>query len=200
MNSTLGRRFKREVFNKGYFNASIADLINFQFGKNVCPVCKTEQTKFILPPWGEFDLICLTCLQNETIKFSHQTESGIVTFRDYAPDPRFEPDVRELVSQDSIDKLLITPEFSSIQGEIWLVHCDDFMQFIGIWEPVDFTENSENGDGRELFKLMTSEDFDHLWDEVELAKDERTHTWEGVQYYAFKCLHCGKLRGNWDCD
>jgi hypothetical protein len=50
-----------------------------------------------------------------------------------------------------------------------------------------------------LFLEMTDNDLNHLWDEsLEDGKLE-LKSWYAT-YYAFECQHCGKLRGNWDCD
>jgi hypothetical protein len=67
------------------------------------------------------------------------------------------------------------------------------MAYIGTWEPRDFYENAPDGDGQSLFMQMTDKDYQHLWE-----ADTRLEHWHAT-YYVFRCLHCGKLRGNWDC-
>jgi uncharacterized protein CbrC (UPF0167 family) len=198
MSSSLSRKFKNEKFKKGYFNASIVDLKNFTYGNDHCPICKTDQSKFIIPPSGELEKICISCLLGYDLSFAHETERGFVTSNNYEPNLLYEYNIHDFVTKESIDKILKTPEFSSLQGGKWLIHCNDFMEFQGIWDPVDFTNHSTEKNGRKLFLEMTSENKSHLWDNTELAKDEQIYTWSDVQYYSFQCLHCHTRRGNWD--
>ena len=72
------------------------------------------------------------------------------------------------------------------------------MVYIGTWEPSDFYANAPDGDGRSLFHAMT-EEYNHLWDSSLREGEDRPASWHAT-YYVFRCLHCGKLRGNWDCD
>ena len=81
-----------------------------------------------------------------------------------------------------------------------LDHCNDFMAYIGTWEPAAFVRNSPMGDGRDLFLRMTRDPgLQFLWDTC-LGPDEAAPAAWRVTYYAFRCLHCGELAGNWDCD
>ena len=73
------------------------------------------------------------------------------------------------------------------------------MIYKGTWEPGDFYRNSKNGNGRDLFLEMTDQDLNHLWDESLEDGEIELKSWYAT-YYAFECRHCGKLRGNWDCD
>jgi uncharacterized protein CbrC (UPF0167 family) len=92
-----------------------------------------------------------------------------------------------------------TPQIITWQQELWLTHCNDFMAYIGTWEPNDFYTNDPGGDGRALFLQMTNKDCQHLWDDSLRLGAERLESWYAT-FYAFRCLHCGKLCGNWDCD
>lgn len=200
MRNTIGRYLKGDIFNKGYFSASAPDLVNFKYGKDNCPVCKETKSKFIIPPFGEYSKICLDCLLITDIKFSHDSEHGPVISENLPPDFLEEiGDIKKHINENYIKELLRTPEFSNIQGCRWMIHCNDFMIFRGIWEPIDFTENSTDRNGKKLFIEMTDKDYIHLWDDCELAENEQEYSWEDVQYYAFECRHCGKLRGYWDC-
>ena len=58
--------------------------------------------------------------------------------------------------------------------------------------------NDLSTDGRRLFLEMTDDDMNHLWDESIPDGADKPVDWYAT-YYAFKCKHCGKLRGNWDC-
>ena len=91
------------------------------------------------------------------------------------------------------------PQIVTWQQELWLTHCNDFMAYIGTWEPRDFYANTLGGDGRALFHEMTDKHYRHLWDESARPGSQRLESWRAT-FYAYRCLHCGKLRGNWDCD
>jgi len=72
------------------------------------------------------------------------------------------------------------------------------MIYKGTWEPKDFYNNCSDGDGRKLFMDMTSE-YQNLWDDSLSEGETVLDEWYAT-YYVFECTHCGKLRGNWDCD
>lgn len=73
------------------------------------------------------------------------------------------------------------------------------MAYQGTWDPHDFYENAPDRDGRVLFMEMTDPDGQNLWDDCWFDKSQPLGYWYAT-YYVFKCLHCGKLRGNWDMD
>ncbi|MCU0352449.1 MAG: CbrC family protein [Cytophagales bacterium] len=200
MRNSVNRYLRNDIFSKGYFCAPCVDLMNFKYGRDNCPVCKEVKSKFVIPPFGEYAKICLDCLSNTDIKFSHDSECGPVVWENVPSTVLADfGNVRDYVAERSIRELLITPAFTSIQGGIWKVHCKDFMVFRGIWIPCDFTANSQNNNGKKLFLEMTDRDCHRLWDDCELNDDETEKSWEHVQFYAFECRHCGKLRGYWDC-
>lgn len=92
-----------------------------------------------------------------------------------------------------------TPQIVTLQQELWLTHCNDFMTYKGTWEPSDFNKNSNSGNGKELFLEMTDSELNHLWDDSLEKGETELEEWYAT-YYVFECKHCGKLRGNWDCD
>jgi uncharacterized protein CbrC (UPF0167 family) len=199
MRNSVRRHLSTEIYSKGYFRAPAPDLINFKYGKDICPVCLETKVTFIKPPFGEYSKCCLDCLSKNDIRFTHDSEYGPVTSDELSPELEDIGDIKKHVSEKSIKELLITPEFTNIQGGAWKIHCNDFMIFRGIWEPSDFTENSNERNGKKLFMDMTDEESNQIWDEYELIDSEIENTWEDIQYYAFECCHCGKLRGYWDC-
>lgn len=94
-----------------------------------------------------------------------------------------------------------TPQIIAYQQELWLTHCNDFMVYKGTWEPSDFYKNSSTGDGRDLFMKMTDAEMTHLWNDSQINNQATIELWTwDARYYVFECRHCGKLRGNWDCD
>jgi uncharacterized protein CbrC (UPF0167 family) len=194
---SLKAKYKNTKIKRGYYNASILFLQNFNFGKRTCPNCLEDKSCFIIPPHGEFENLCTDCLRVVNIEFSHDTEKGIVSKNGLLPNTPDEYNIYKHVKLEYIKKLLDTPEFRTIQGGQWKLHCDDFMEFQGVWEPSDFTEHSKTN-GKDLFMKMTEESSNFLWDEVELKDNETEDTWANVEYYAFKCLHCKKYKGFWE--
>ena len=73
------------------------------------------------------------------------------------------------------------------------------MAYLGTWTPQDFNEHSKNGNGRDLFMEMTDRAYQNLWDDSLDDGQTLLEEWYPT-YYVFKCLHCKKLRGNWDCN
>lgn len=141
---------------------------------------------------------CESCLSEGRFEFWHDTEIGVLdeTGLHHVYKHNKEPPVT--FQMNSLSELRRTPQFITWQQELWLTHCDDFMAYVGTWKPKDFYEQSATGDGRALFMEMT-EEYNHLWDSSMPEEASRLDDWHAT-YYVFKCLHCGKLRGNWDCD
>lgn len=102
-----------------------------------------------------------------------------------------------------------SPHIATYQKSEYLCHCNDFMTYIGRWEPGDFNKNAVDGDGRKLWMRMVDGKTNSLWDRT--LKDIKEYGDEWPQYedsgwsggamvYVFKCRHCDKLRCYWDCD
>jgi uncharacterized protein CbrC (UPF0167 family) len=140
---------------------------------------------------------CFACLQEGRFEFWHDTEIGMLNENGLTHEYKHNqlPDF----PRSALVELRRTPQIVTWQQELWLTHCNDFMAYIGTWEPKDFYANAPEGDARGLFHEMTDDDYRHLWDESLPDGAERLERWHAV-FYAFRCLHCGKLRGNWDCD
>lgn len=58
----------------------------------------------------------------------------------------------------------------------------------------DFVASSTDGDGRKLFLRMTDE-YPELWDDSITQGESQPGAWHAT-YYAYRCAHCGTLRGN----
>jgi hypothetical protein len=163
----------------------------FQLDFAHCPAFTEEQKK---SAFG-----CFSCLRAGHFEFWHDTEIGLldeevlthVYNHNHPPPPDF--------PSTALAELRRTPQIVTWQQELWLVHCNDFMAYLGTWEPEDFYANAVDGDGRALFLEMTDKEYERLWDDSLPAQTAQLRTWHAT-YYAFRCLHCGKLRGNWDCD
>jgi uncharacterized protein CbrC (UPF0167 family) len=141
---------------------------------------------------------CFACLKSGRFEFSHDTEIGMLTERGlkkfYSHNARPPADFPHA----ALRELRRTPQIVMWQQEVWPSHCNDFMAYIGTWEPRDFASNAADGDGRALFLEMTDPARSPLWDRSLRPGEQEPAAWYAT-YYAFRCLHCQKLRGYWDC-
>lgn len=142
---------------------------------------------------------CVNCLREGKFEFWHDTEYGLLAEGGLTRFYNHHMDNPPDIEVEKLMELKRTPQIVTWQQELWLTHCGDFMAYKGTWEPADFYRNSENGNGRDLFLAMTDEDMNHLWDDCLADGESELKSWYAT-YYVFECLHCGKLRGNWDCD
>jgi len=142
---------------------------------------------------------CLRCLQAGAFEFWHDTEIGVLDEHGLTHVYNHNKVPPTTFRHSALAELRRTPQIVTIQQELWLTHCDDFMAYIGTWAPKDFYAHSPTGDGRALFHEMTDEKLSHLWDSSRRTGQTFLTEWIAT-YYAFRCIHCGKLRGTWDCD
>ena len=196
-----------------YFKAPFEDVYRFS-DQHPCVHCG-EVAPATQVEMGEGDTpdkyCCLKCLSDGKSPERHETEFG------YVEDGlicNFDIDLMESVPVDlpsgfhveNLDELSKTPQIESHQGQAFLVHCNDFMCFIGRWEPGDF-ENAGDGSARENYIQMADQD-PQLWEATESEKAKYGEKWPayinskwayGSWCYVFKCVHCGTLRCSWDC-
>ncbi len=191
-----------------YFAGPLADMAHFAGETKPCSLCgrtgpcfELEQSVCPEIPRGsrEGKIGCVNCLRAGRFEFVHNTEIGTVGERGLRSELTGKLYLPEGFSEASLVELRRTPQIATNQEEVWLTHCNDFMQYQGVWEPSDFCENAPDGKGRALFLEMTDPDGHDLWKEDASDEAEARAMWYGT-YYVFKCLHCGKLRGNWDVD
>ena len=159
---------------------------------------------------------CYDCLRQDRFGFTHDTEVGFITedgilsFDDFDDTPQRVFTVtsdgevvanntplvnppKPHVSEEAISEMRRTPDFSTWQDFIWPAHCDDFMAYLGIWEPEDFAQAAPEGEGRQLFLDMVNPAFHSLWPEYGDATF-------GKNILAFQCLHCQIQTGIPDFD
>ena len=141
---------------------------------------------------------CVECLRDGRFQFWHDTDIGLLdpdgltkVYNHNQPPPPGFPD-------EALIALRRTPRIATIQQELWLTHCNDFMVYQGTWEPADFAKNSIDRDGKKLFLQMTDH-YPNLWEDSVREGETEPTSWCAT-YYVFKCRHCGALKGNWDCD
>jgi uncharacterized protein CbrC (UPF0167 family) len=99
-----------------------------------------------------------------------------------------------LVPRDALLELTYTPDFLSIQGSVWEVHCRQPMTFVGRWGRSDFNDAAPDGDGRTYGQRIGSISLE-AWEALgDRGGDESDPVWT----YAFRCLVCGSHAASWD--
>jgi uncharacterized protein CbrC (UPF0167 family) len=192
-----------------YFKGPPQDMSQLLDGAHTCSICGSKGNACFSLDYTITDIFpddvkdgkigCLKCLREGKFEFWHDTEFGMLDEKGFTKVYNHNMDNPPDIEDEKKTELKRTPQIVTWQQELWLTHCNDFMIYRGTWEPADFYRNSKNGDGRELFLEMTNHDLNHLWDESLEEGEIRLKSWYAT-YYAFECGHCGKLRGNWDCD
>lgn len=191
-----------------YFKGPLDEMSDLLDHKTVCSICGRTDHCFELEytitqafdeDKKEGKVGCYSCLKEGRFEFWHDTEYGMLDENGLSKVYKHNSDSPPPVGSDRLSEMRRTPQFISWQQELWLCHCNDFMIYRGTWEPKDFYKNSEDGDGRALFMQMTDKELNHLWDDSLPENSTFLEEWYPT-YYVFECGHCGKLRGNWDCD
>jgi uncharacterized protein CbrC (UPF0167 family) len=192
-----------------YFKGPEEDMSSLIEGVVICSICGIEDRCFELDfsTTNEFNedekkegkVGCINCLRNGKFEFWHDTEFGMLGEKGLHKVYKHNLVNPPSVDQSTLVELRRTPQIITWQQELWLTHCDDFMIYTGTWEPKDFHTNSKDGDGRRLFMEMTDDEYNNLWDDSLEEGQTKLEEWYPT-YYVFECSHCGKLRGNWDCD
>jgi len=183
----------------------MSDLVE---GKVICSICGNIDHCFELEytntnEFSDFEkegkVGCINCLRKGLFEFWHDTEFGTLDENGLHRVYKHNNENPPLIDKNRLTELRRTPQFITWQQELWLTHCEDFMIYMGTWTPDDFYANSEDSDGRKLFMEMTDVEYNNLWDDCLENGQAKLEEWHPT-YYVFKCAHCGKLRGNWDCD
>jgi len=191
-----------------YFKAPINEMSDLLDKQGQCSICGKTDFCFELDYTitNEFSdenkegkIGCYSCLREGKFEFWHDTEYGMLDENGLQKVYNHNQDNPPAISSGILTELRRTPRLLSWQQELWLTHCNDFMIYNGTWTPKDFYKNSKEGDGRGLFMSMTDKELNHLWDESLQEGQTKLEEWYPT-YYVFECTHCGKLRGNWDCD
>jgi uncharacterized protein CbrC (UPF0167 family) len=192
-----------------YFDGPLTDMSGLLLDGGTCDLCKKKHNfcfnlSFAISTTFQDEekdgkIGCYDCLLKGDFEFWHDTEFGFLDENGLTKVYSHNMDNPPLVDRMKLSELRKTPQIITYQQEVWLTHCNDFMVYKGIWEPMDFYKNSETGNGRDLFIEMTDSDLNHLWDDSLVEGENILEQWYAT-YYVFECLHCKKMRGNWDCD
>ena len=204
-----------------YFEAPESDMTDLLPGLQRCDLCGSEGRCFDLDNAviraGE-GVGCVDCLHAGRFGFFHVTEAGYLDengLKRYDDDQVEEPkrtfvvapeggaapvprplEVRQhvTVAPSAVEELLRTPAFPTWNEVSWPLHCNDFMVYLGTWQPRDIrlAAASRGRLPREVFVDMTDPSNDRL-----LPDD--AEEW-GLTLHAFRCTACGELRGAIDLD
>jgi uncharacterized protein CbrC (UPF0167 family) len=192
-----------------------------------CDGCGRETLCFVDSPtvwipeedvWRQVTIhSCCNCIASAGGCFWHETEIGSVDELGRFMQDCIPAEPPDGYSVESLRALSRTPHYVSCQQDTWMVHCNDFMDFLGWWQPDDFRQHATDGNGRKLYLEMTAIGYGYrapglplTGEEIESSKRNIALVWSvdapdrgewgGMLYYAFRCRHCGKLRGYYDCD
>lgn len=205
--------------NLKYFNAPISET-PFELRNEIgaCSICNKNKShrleldnsiEIISNTSEIINTVCIDCLTEQKYGFEHQVEGGFLTKEgiliesekyeylknssDYSS--VLQPKEQQLlaIEKSKVDDLIYTPPFNAFQGAIWLIHCNDFMKFIGTWEHNDFVKQSPNKNPKNFFnEIVDNWNGDDFYDEqFGINKSEYA---ESI-FYAFECLHCKQKRG-----
>ena len=191
-----------------YFKAPISHTLLYPGAdpdSNICVCCNKEcEHTFYIEGSGKNERYgCLDCLLKRKFTISHPTQMGVVS--------NGEAELRtpQGFSKQALTDIGYSPPIATFQDYCYLLHCKDFMTYIGRWDPSDFNKNASDGDGRALWiSTINDSDADWLWDRTIEEMEEEGDDWpinedsnwaEGAAVYVFRCRHCGKLDCYWDC-
>jgi uncharacterized protein CbrC (UPF0167 family) len=192
-----------------YFDGALDEMSDLLEGSHECSICGQESeicfeidyaiTDRFSVDEKEGKIGCIDCLKKGEFEFWHDTEFGVLDENGLTKVYNHNMDNPPPIENEKLIELRRTPQIVTLQQELWLTHCNDFMIYKGTWEPIDFNKNSKSGNGKELFLEMTDNELSHLWDDSLEEGGTKLEEWYAT-YYVFECKHCAKLRGNWDCD
>lgn len=134
--------------------------------------------------------ICTDCLSQRRVAFRHSTELGAgITLRELS---KLFPNI----SSERLEDFRVTPEFRANQEPLWLTHCDDFMDYIGVWGREDFEgEAAKQSIKPHVLFNRTA---------VRTEFDDERPSWSkwnsGEEFYLFECRHCQQKHGYLQAD
>ncbi|SDC27559.1 hypothetical protein SAMN02799630_00985 [Paenibacillus sp. UNCCL117] len=174
-------------FPKFKYNADPIKLKVIVQRKTCCPVCNKERDYAYQGPFyttAAVEGICPWCIADGSAARKYDGD-----FQDIASCERVD-------SPGFLDELIHrTPGFCGWQQEHWLSCCGDFCaitDYMG-WKQIQQLV--------EEFPEQTRADFEQLLKDYRISEHEfKTASYDHIQGYLFKCMHCNNLRFYTDCD
>lgn len=182
----------------------------FFCGENKSPMMELDGSLTIISDKNIDDAKngCLKCLQQKKYGFEQEVEYGLLTKDGLVLESDKDSDAKESVYYTSyivpVEKQLLsmeaskyqelmhTPPFRAWQGAKWLVHCNDFMKFIGTWAHEDFVKHSPDGDAKTFYDRICLYGGDDLYDD-QFGPNKSEYA--ECTFYAFECPTCKQKRG-----
>jgi uncharacterized protein CbrC (UPF0167 family) len=180
----------------------------FFCGTTSSPVTKIEPNLTIISSETieEGHNVCLSCLRDKKYGFEYEVEHAflnkegiILDDQSYAKNSDYYiseilPVQQQLLAMKRSKQLELmhTPPFRAWQGSKWLVHCNDFMKYIGVWSHEDFVHHAPNGNAEDFYGQIYLYCGDGLY---ESAFGPNKSEYAECTFYAFECLTCNEKRG-----
>ncbi len=209
-----------EYLDLPYFQAPLDESIFEKMNKDqahiTCAFCGLHKPRMaelvysppLLPEREDLDdeaHVCPDCLREKKYGFAQEVEWGVLNEngitpisdiypykKDYDSYAELEKNEQSMqaIPNDAIEALRHTPPFRAWQGPTWLIHCNDFMTYIGTWDHEDFVRHSPDGDAEALYLAISDApvEYEEQWGPNKSEYAE-------CSFYAFRCRHCGALRG-----
>jgi uncharacterized protein CbrC (UPF0167 family) len=209
---TITRNYMKCTIDETYYEENVNENRCFFCGSSNSPVAETESFQIIADNSDQVTHVCLSCLFEKKYAIEKHVEGGYLTgdgillesdkyeyekkASDYAANLQKKEEILKNLDDSKITELLHTPAFRAWQGDIWLVHCNDFMTFIGTWYHDDFVKNSPDGDAKKFFDTINDNyNGDDFYDK-QFGPNKSEYA--EASFYAFQCLHCREFRGYCD--
>ena len=166
---------KKTIADEGYpfalFEGSLEEAENDREG--ACSVCnKVENVRF--------NNACYDCFSSGKAPRTADTELGML-----APGKTDWAAFGDRLDPEAAKELARTPQYSTWQGESWLVCCKRPMVFTGAPDPAI--------DAKSLAAMLGTNEADAATKVDQLQRD-------AISVYTFRCAECGKRRAHWDMD
>jgi hypothetical protein len=193
-----------------YFRAELKRIRGLGKSKQRCDLCAAED--WCIDIRRDEDLKgkrgCLGCLHARRFSVYHGTERDYVLnqlmrdvdLSDLKPDEKGRtviPDDRApqmpagfRIPKEAESEFCHTPDFLSWQEPQWLVHCDDFMAYLGPIYPDEYKEYTSTESVTEFFNRCTDNQYPHY------APQKESDEYGMAHFHLFECLHCKTHRAD----
>jgi uncharacterized protein CbrC (UPF0167 family) len=205
----INLKYFESFIEESVFESHDEDENCFFCGKTNSPIAELDGSLTIVANENIDNIkkVCLKCLLEKKYAFEQEVEGGFLTKEglllesdkypylkessDYTSDVL--PKEQLLISMDAskIRELMHTPPYSAWQGAKWLIHCNDFMKFIGTWVHEDFVKHASDGDAKSFFDQICDNGEDLYDSQFGLDKSAYAES----TFYAFECPVCKEKRG-----
>ena len=178
-----------------YFLASPESMSGLSRYPETCIFCGKRSRAFSF----NRNFGCPECLQAGHFTIIHDTEIGLITNDDKVILNEINSDDKYdfIVPLDAEDKIGMpeerlrqlqrTPHFLTCNDVTWMVCCQDFMAYLGEWQPEDFAS-------RETFVEAMTNQSDPSMIRMLWPEGETLDSFGEVVVHVFRCLHCSRLR------